>query len=80
MLRLPSGVVLDGEREVVYRSVDDEQAAGDGVYAADVAEATGLPEARVRALLDQLVGEEVLETGRTPDETYGLRYLRSRGS
>ncbi len=80
MLRLPSGVVLEGDREVVYRAVDDEQAVGDGVYAADLAEATGLPEERVKVLLDQLVGEEVLETTRTPDEVYGLRYLRSRGA
>lgn len=80
MLRLPNGVDLDGDEERVYLSFDDEEAGGDGVFVADLAESTGLPEERVRALLDDLVDREVLHRTHFVDDTYGHRYLRGRSS
>lgn len=78
MLRLPNGTHLDGDQETVYRSFDDEEAGGDGVFPADVAEATGLPVERVKALLDDLVAQDVLATTAFTDDVYGARYVRSR--
>ena len=80
MLRLPSGVHLDGDAEKVYLAFDDEEAGDDGVYAADLAEATGLSEDAVRAVLDDLVRQEVLLRSERVDETYGARYRHARGS
>lgn len=80
VLRLPNGTHLDGDRERIYVSLDEEQAGGDGVYAADVAEATGLPEEQVRTVLEQLVADDVLTRLEHADPTYGPRYLRSRGA
>jgi hypothetical protein len=80
VLRLPNGVHLDGDQETVYRSFDDEEAGGDGVFVADLAEATGLPEQQVRAALDDLVAQEVLHLSTFVDDTYGPRYLRDRSA
>ncbi len=35
MLHLRNGARLEGDEELVFRAVDDEQAAGDGLYAAE---------------------------------------------
>ena len=80
MLRLPNGTHLEGDAEKVFTAFDDEDAAGDGVYPADLAEATGLPEERVRVLLDELVGQDVLATTRFSDDVYGVRYRRAQGA
>lgn len=74
MLHLASGVRLEGDDELVYRAVDLGQAGGDGLYAADLAEATGLPEARVREVARGLVDQEVLQQ-RAPDDQLGPRYV-----
>ncbi len=78
MLRLPSGVRLEGDQERVYSAVDDGQAGGDGLYAADVAEATGLEDARVTSALEELVEREVLRTT-VVDPELGPRYVRGPG-
>lgn len=78
MLHLPNGARLDGDEETVYSAVDDGQAAGDGLYAADIAEATGLDSARVTSALEVLVEREVLATG-APDDQLGPRYVRGTG-
>ena len=57
MLHLSSGVRLDGDDELVYRAVDDQQAGGDGLYVADIAEAVELPEDRVRDVVQGLVAQ-----------------------
>jgi hypothetical protein len=80
VLRLPNGAHLDGDEERVYLSFDDEEAGGDGVFVADLVESTGLPEERVRAVLEDLVGQEVLHRSTFVDDTYGPRYLRDRSS
>lgn len=77
VLHLSSGVRLDGDEEIVFRQVDLEQAAGDGLYVADVAEATGLPEERVRQVVAVLVDREVLQEG-ARDDQLGPRYVRGR--
>ena len=78
MLHLPSGVRLDGDQETVYSAVDDGQAGGDGLYAADVAETTGLESARVTSALEVLVEREVLATTHV-DPVLGPRYVRGPG-
>jgi DNA-binding IclR family transcriptional regulator len=78
VLHLPSGARLDGDEETVYSAVDDGQAGGDGLYAADVAEATGLDSARVTSALEALVEREVLTTTHT-DPELGPRYVRGPG-
>ena len=78
MLHLPSGVRLDGDQETVYSAVDDGQAGGDGLYAADVAEATGLYSAAVTSALEVLVEREVLTTTHV-DPQLGPRYVRGPG-
>ena len=78
MLHLPSGVRLDGVEETVYSAVDDGQAGGDGLYAADVAEATGLDSAAVTSALEALVEREVL-TPTHVDPQLGPRYVRGPG-
>jgi hypothetical protein len=80
VLRLPNGVHLEGDEERVYLSFDEEEAGGDGVFAADLAESTGLPQERVQALLDDLVTQEVLHRSQFVDDVYGPRYLRDRSS
>jgi len=78
VLHLPSGVRLEGDEETVYTAVDDGQAGGDGLYAADVAEATGLDSARVTSALAVLVDREVL-TPTISDPVLGPRYVRGTG-
>ena len=78
MLHLPNGARLKGDEEVVYTAVDDGQAGGDGLYAADVAEATGLPDDRVTSALAVLVDREVLRTT-IVDDQLGPRYVRGLG-
>ena len=79
MLHLTSGVRLEGDQEAVYSAVDDEQAAGDGLYVADIAETTGLAEDRVRAAVAALVDLEVLQaTAR--DDQLGERYVKGRAA
>ena len=75
MRQLISGVRLDGDQETVYTAVDDEQAAGDGLYVADLVESTGLSEGRVRAAVAALVDLDVLEAG-ARDDQLGERYVR----
>lgn len=77
MLHLSSGVRLDGDEEIIYRQLDLEQAAGDGMYVADLAESTGIPQARVREVVASLVSQEVLQEG-ARDDQLGARYVRSR--
>jgi hypothetical protein len=77
--RLTSGVQLDGDQEAVYSAVDDEQASGDGLYVADIVDATGLPEERVRDAVAALVEQEVLTAG-TSDPDLGARYVRGRAA
>lgn len=77
VLHLSSGVRLDGDEEIVYRQLDLEQAAGDGMYVADLAEATGIGEPRVREVVASLVAQEVLAGG-AHDDRLGVRYIRSR--
>ena len=77
MLHLRNGARLEGDEEIVFRAVDLEQASGDGLYAADVAESTGIPEDRVRQVLAGLVDQEVLATG-VVDDQLGPRYVTSR--
>ena len=77
MVQLPSGARLEGDAELVYRAVDDEQAGGDGVYVADIAEATSLPEDRVRAVVEALVEQDVLRAA-THDAELGPQYVLSR--
>lgn len=79
MLHLTSGVRLEGDQETVYSAVDDEQAGGDGLYAADIAESTGLPEERVRAAVAALVDLDVLQPT-VSDDQLGQRYVRGRGA
>lgn len=74
MLHLSSGVRLDGDDELVFRAVDDEQAGGDGLYVADVAESTGLSEDRVRDVVGGLVAQEVLRPT-VVDDQLGARYV-----
>ena len=78
MLHLPSGVRLEGDEETVYGAVDDGQSGGDGLYAADIAEATGLDGARVTSALEALREREVLTTTHT-DPDLGPRYVRGPG-
>ncbi len=78
MLHLPNGARIDGDAETVYTAVDDGQAGGDGLYAADIAEATGLPVDQVRSLIGDLVAQDVLAPTVT-DEQLGPRYVRGRG-
>jgi hypothetical protein len=78
VLHLPSGVRLEGDQETVYSAVDDGQAGGDGLYAADIAEATGLDDARVTSALEVLVEREVLGTT-VVDPDLGPRYVRGPG-
>ena len=77
MLHLPNGARLEGDEETVYVAVDDGQAGGDGLYAADIAEATGLPEDHVRSVLGSLLAQSALETTMTDDQL-GPRYVRGR--
>ncbi len=77
MLQLRNGTRLEGDEEIVFRTVDLEQAAGAGLYAADVAESSGLPVERVREVLAGLVASEALELGDTDDQL-GPRYVKSR--
>ena len=74
MLHLSSGTRLEGDAELVYRAVDLEQAGGDGMYVADLAETTGLPEDRVRAVVADLVAQEVLRAT-VEDDQLGPRYV-----
>jgi hypothetical protein len=78
VLHLPSGVRLEGDEEAVYSAVDDGQAGGDGLYAADVAEATGLDSSRVTSAVEVLVEREVLATTHV-DPDLGPRYVRGPG-
>ena len=78
MLHLTNGVRLEGDEEAVWSAVDDGQAGGDGVYAADVVEATGLPSERVTSALAALLDREALSTT-ISDEQYGPRYVRGPG-
>lgn len=78
MLHLSSGVRLDGDEETVWSAVDDGQAGGDGLYAADIAEATGLPAERVTSALAALLDRAALATTIT-DEQLGPRYVRGPG-
>ena len=73
MLHLSSGTRLDGDDELVYRAVDLEQAGGDGLYVADIAEATELPEDVVRSVVQALVDQQVLAAG-ARDDQLGPRY------
>ena len=77
MLHLPSGTRIDGDEELVYRAVDLDQAGGDGLYAADIAEATGLPQDQVLEVVSALLAKDVLE-GRAPDDQLGPRYVTGR--
>ena len=74
MLQLPNGVRLEGDEERVYGVVDEEQAGGDGVYVADIAEATSLPEDDVRRVAEALVDREVLRVV-TRDDELGPQYV-----
>ena len=74
MLHLSSGVRLDGDGELVFRAVDLEQAGGDGLYVADIAEATGMSDDAVRAVVDDLVAQEVLSPT-VSDDQLGPRYV-----
>ena len=78
MLHLPTGARLEGDEETVFTAVDDGQAGGDGLYAADVAEATGLPSERVTSALGVLVDRAVLRTT-VVDDQLGPRYVRAAG-
>ena len=77
MLHLRNGVRLDGDEEIVFRTVDLEQAAGDGLYVADIADSSGLPEDRVRDVVAALVAQEVLSAG-ARDDQLGARYVKAR--
>lgn len=77
MLHLRNGVRLDGDEEIVFRTVDLEQAAGDGLYVADIADSSGLPEDRVRDVVAALVAQEVLSAG-AHDDQLGARYVKAR--
>ena len=79
MLHLPNGARVDGDEETVWSAVDDGQAGGDGLYAADIAEATGLDTARVTSALAVLVDREVLTTTYV-DPELGPRYVRGPGT
>ncbi len=74
MLHLSSGVRLDGDDEIVFRTVDLQQAGGDGLYVADIAEAAGIAEERVREVVQGLVDQEVLTAG-PRDDQLGARYV-----
>lgn len=74
MLHLSSGTRLEGDAELVYRAVDLQQAAGDGLYVADIAEATGLPEDRARAVVADLAAQEVLSPT-VEDDQLGPRWV-----
>lgn len=77
MLHLSSGVRLEGDGELVFRAVDLEQAGGDGLYIADIVEASQLPEDRVRAAVVGLLEQEVLAEG-PRDDQLGARYVTGR--
>ena len=77
VLHLSSGVRLDGDEEIVFRTVDLEQAGGDGLYVADIAESAGLPEHRVRDVVAALVTQDVLAEG-AHDDQLGARYVKGR--
>ena len=77
MLHLSSGVRLDADEEIVYLQVDQDQAAGDGLYAADIADATGIAMQRVREVVAALLDREVLQEG-AHDDQLGARYVRGR--
>ena len=79
MVRLASGVELAGDEELVFRAVDDEQASGDGLYVADIVEATELPDAQVRTALAGLLAAEVLAPVGNDDQL-GPKYVRSRAA
>jgi len=74
VLHLINGARLDGDDERAYTEVGNGQAGGDGLYAADVAEATGLSEERARQVLQGLVDREVLATTHL-DPELGPRYV-----
>lgn len=78
VLHLTNGTRLEGDEETVWSSVDDGQAGGDGVYAADVAEATGLPSERVTSALAALLDRGALATT-VVDPELGPRYVRGTG-
>jgi hypothetical protein len=78
VLHLTNGARLEGDEETVWSAVDDGQAGGDGVYAADVVEATGLPSERVTSALAALLDRDALATTVT-DEQLGPRYVRGPG-
>lgn len=79
MLHLPNGSRIEGDEEVVYRRVDLEQAGGDGLYEADLVEATGLSGQRVALALAGLVDAEVLQAVATPgSDDLGPRYVTGR--
>lgn len=77
MLHLTSGVQLDGDQELVFRTVDDQQAAGVGLYVADISEATGLTPQRVADAVAALLAVDALEAGPSDDEL-GARYVVGR--
>jgi hypothetical protein len=77
MLNLTSGVRLEGDEELVFRTVDAEQAAGVGLYVADILESSGLTEDRVRAAVATLLASDALEEG-PRDDQLGPRYVVGR--
>lgn len=77
MVRLASGVDVTGDAELVYRAVDEGQAGGDGLYVADLVEATELSEQQVRVAVAGLVDQEVLAPVGSDDQL-GPRYVLSR--
>ena len=79
MRQLTSGLRLEGDQEKVYDTLDGEQAADDGLYVADLVEATGLSEEQVRDAVAALVDQEVL-TAATSDDQLGPRYVRGRAA
>ena len=79
MLHLTSGVRLEGDLEAVYSAVDDEQAGGDGLYVADLVEATGLSEDRVGSAVRALVDLDVLQAT-VRDDQLGERYVKGRAA
>ncbi|MCW2778154.1 MAG: hypothetical protein JWN17_1879 [Frankiales bacterium] len=80
MLSLPNGTHLDGDAEAVYLAFDDEEAGDDGVFAADLADPSGVPLVRVQAVLEDLVAQEVLRRSELVDPDFGPRYKRSRSA
>ncbi len=83
MLQLPGGARLDSDDELVHRPVEDGRSGGDGLYVAAIAEATELPEARVREVVAGLADQQVLTgacRGRRPRTALGDRHRRLTGA